>query len=680
MSHTLSLNLHNIVFLVIGLTVVKLTLLGLGFLTLVKATKLRTFTVDNQRNIFLKDGQPFRYISGSLHYFRVPNMYWKDRMKKMKAAGLNSLQTYVEWSSHEPEPGMYNFSGELDLVKFLKTAQEVGLLVIFRPGPYICAERDMGGLPYWLMREKMDIKLRTNDPTYMKFVKKWFSTLLPIINPFLYKNGGPIVTIQVENEYGQVGICDFEYMTSLRDVLHDYLGKDVILFKTDIPHVGAYKCDNIDGVLVTADFGSGTNVKKAFETIRLFRKSGPLVVTEYYPGWMGHWGEPQANVSTKMICDTLDDILSANASVNFYMFHGGTNFGFKNGANMKYAPQPTSYDYTAPISEAGDPTPRYISISKIISKYVPLPGPLPKPAPKLSIGPLTLNWISSLLDAIPFLKGPDIVYSKYPKTFEELSQAYGFMVYSTVVTFITTDPAVLNVPGLHDRGYIFVEKKFMGVLSRSERICSLPLQVKQDQILTILVENQGRINSGNILDSKGLVSNVTLGSTILTNWLIQPLPLNNTDAIRSLQLSESSDLKNALSYSTSWPQVPGFFSVNFTLPKSLKAMDTFLDPTGWRKGVVFLNGFNLGRYWPVMGPQVTLYVPGSLLHLYPNNNTLTVLELEHAPCFPCNSIYKCSISSLPSCSIKFVKIPILNGPTPYLSLNEKLHKGQYVYH
>ncbi|XP_023235780.1 beta-galactosidase-like isoform X2 [Centruroides sculpturatus] len=608
---------------------------------------IRSFSVDFENNCFLKDGQPFRYISGSLHYFRVPKVYWRDRMIKMKAAGLNALQTYVEWSSHEPEIGTYNFRDNNDIFTFLDTAQEVGLLVIFRPGPYICAERDLGGFPYWLLREKPNIVLRSSDNTYLKYVDKWLGVLLPLIKPYLYENGGPIITVQVENEYGQHG-CDFEYMSHLRDVIRHYLGNNIVLFKTDIPKDVFYKCDNIDGVLTTADFGSGSNVSEAFQNIRHFERSGPLVVTEYYPGWMDHWGDAHANVNIDAICKTLDQILKNNASVNFYMFHGGTNFGFTNGANMQYSPQVTSYDYSAPISEAGDLTAKYFKIRNVIKSYIPSPLPdPPPPSKKLALNPLIMKYVAPLLNSIIYLGTSSSIYSKYPKTFEEISQKSGFVSYSTLIKIIPTDPILLNVPGLHDRGYIFIDNKFCGIISRQMNIFSLPLKIMRGQILTILVENQGRINSGDS-DFKGLTSNVTLGNEMLINWVIQKIPLNNTKLIHSLD--KMYHPKNPEEYVA---EMPGFFSVNFTLPTAAEPLDSFLNLRNWTKGVAFLNGFNLGRYWPAMGPQVTLYTPGILFHPFPQQNNLVLLELESAPC-----------NAISSCTVEFINYSILDGPIP----------------
>lgn len=606
-----------------------------------------SFTVDYKNNQFLKDGKPFRYISGSMHYFRVPREYWKDRMIKMKAAGLNSLQTYIEWSSHEPELGIYTFSNNNDIFTFLRTAQEVGLLVILRPGPYICGEREFGGLPYWLLREKPNIGLRTSDPDFLYYLDKWFGILLPTIRPFLYENGGPIIMVQVENEYGEFG-CDYEYLIHLKNLLIKYLGKNTILIRTDIPNANYYKCDNIDNVLLSADFGPNYNVTSAFETVRLFQQYGPLTVTEYYAGWMDIWGQKHFSVDIKSVCKTLDEILAYNSSVNFYMFHGGTNFAFTNGAYPPFGVLVTSYDYSSCLSEAGDPTELYYAVRNIIGKYVPLPpGPVPQPSAKIALGPLQMKYVAPLSDSVTQYGIPETIFSKYPKTFEEISQAYGFVNYSTLINFVPSSPAILNVPGLHDRGYIFVNNKLQGILSREMNIFRLPIKILRDQILSIFVENQGRLDSAS-LDFKGLTSNVTLGGNVLTYWLIQPIPLNDTKFIYNLD-----KIYSPRNPEESVINLPGFFGVNFTLPKDAKPLDSFLNPRNWTKGVAFLNGFNLGRYWPVMGPQITLYIPGILFHPYPKQNNLILLELESAPC-------KINVS----CTIDFVKNPILDGPTP----------------
>lgn len=623
----------------------------------------RSFTVDYANNQFLKDGQPFRYISGSLHYFRVPRAYWQDRMEKMRLAGLNALQTYVEWSGHEPEPAKFNFEGDYDLKAFLDTAKKVGLFVIFRPGPYICAERDNGGLPYWLLRLNPNMKYRSSDPSYLSRVDNFFSVLFPMVEPYLYKNGGPIITVQVENEYGQYINCDKAYMRHLVNITQRYFGQDVVLFRTDAPGDRAYSCDSVEGPLVTADFGSNVNVDVMFGAVRRAMKQGPLVVTEYYPGWLDHWASPHAKVDQGLVMKTFEKILQYNASVNFYMFHGGTNFGFMNGANPP--PQPTSYDYGAPLTEAGDPNDTYFKIREVVGRYLPLPnGTLPVPAPKLKIGAVDLDSCASL-DAIrDFLREQGYVTpvaSHRPLSFEELGHAYGYAVYTTRVSFRPASPANLGVPGIKNRGYVFTAQT-RAVVSTDQLMYSAPVVVRHGENITILVENTGRINYGaGNHDMKGIISNVTLDNHVLSGWTMEPLPMDKADVLT--HLTEAFDISKAvprcsqpfacygdLSHAVPQCSAPGAFFGTFVLPAGQKTLDTFLDPTGWGKGVAFVNGFNLGRYWPSIGPQVTLYVPGVLLKPYPEKNTVMLFETESTP--EANR------------TVSFVDVPNIDGPVP----------------
>ncbi|KAG0725489.1 Beta-galactosidase [Chionoecetes opilio] len=336
-----------------------------------EGTQERSFSIDYDNNQFLKDGEPFRYVSGSIHYFRTLPSEWRDRLKKMRMAGFNALETYVEWSSHEPEQGTYDFSGINDLPSFLTIAQEEDLVVILRLGPFADAERDMGGLPYWLLNKNPDMRLRSSDPSYLKYVDAWFGdALLPKVKPLLYENGGPIIMMQVANEYGSYPDCDFAYTSHLRDLVRAGVGEGTVLFTTDGNGVGFLKCGKIPEVYATVDFGSGTDVAKSFDTMRLFEPRGPLVNSEYYPGWLDHWGAPHSTVKAEAVAKTLDEMLALNASVNMYMFHGGTSFGFTAGSNMNGAFQacPTSYDYDAPLSEAGDPTDKYWIVRNVTAK------------------------------------------------------------------------------------------------------------------------------------------------------------------------------------------------------------------------------------------------------------------------------------------------------------------------
>ncbi|XP_064477237.1 beta-galactosidase-like [Ornithodoros turicata] len=626
-----------------------LALLGLTLCLTRVAFAERNFTVDYKNNTFLKDGEPFRYVSGSVHYFRVPKPYWKDRLHKLRMAGLNAVQTYVEWSGHEPEPGKYNFEGDYDLKTFLKTAQDVGLLVILRPGPYICAERDNGGLPYWLLRQNPNMRYRTSDKTYLAAVDRWLSILLPIVKPFLYNNGGPIITVQVENEYGQYGACDHAYMQHLVDTFRSNLGENVTLFRNDAPSEVAYKCDAVNHTLVTADFGPGVDVNKTLQLVRDAQGPGPLVVTEYYPGWLDSWGKPLFHANDTAVLGTFEEILEHNASVNLYVFHGGTNFGFTSGSDPP--PQITSYDFGAPLSEAGDPTELYFKIRNITGKYLPLPeGQLPRPSRKLRLGKVHMTCGPSLDDVMSYFRRKGALKratSEYPITFEELGQDGGYVIYTTTVGFQPNSPALLSVPGIKNRGYVYT-KFTKAVLSSDQLIISVPVVVEKGETLKIIVENTGRINFGVLNhDRKGILGNVTLDGKVLTNWTMEAVPIpRNGESTELFDMLEEVDPRNEGDCAP-----PRVYFGKFRLRWHERALDTFLDPTGWTKGVAFLNGFNLGRYWPVVGPQVTLYVPGTLIRRRWRRNLVVLLEMEGAN----PSYWK---------TVKFVSEPNIDGPTP----------------
>lgn len=593
----------------------------------------RTFEIDYCRDRFLKDGQPFRYISGSIHYFRVPSFYWKDRLLKMKMAGLNAIQTYVPWNFHELRPGQYQFSGDHDVVQFLQLAHELGLLVILRPGPYICAEWDMGGLPAWLL-EKESIVLRSSDPDYLAAVDKWLGVLLPKMKPLLYQNGGPIITVQVENEYGSYFSCDYDYLRFLQKRFHYYLGDNVLLFTTDGAHKKFLQCGALQGLYATVDFGVGNNITDAFQIQRNSEPRGPLVNSEFYTGWLDHWGEQHWTVRSEAVASALYDILARGANVNMYMFIGGTNFAYWNGANTPYAPQPTSYDYDAPLSEAGDLTEKYFALRKVIGKFVALPeGPIPPSTPKFAYGTVPLKKLRAVDAALDVLCPSGPINSVYPLTFTQVKQYFGFVLYRTTLPRDCSNPTPLSSPlnGVHDRAYVAVDGIPQGVLERN-RVLTVNIQGKAGARLDLVVENMGRVNYGKAInDFKGLISNLTLGSCILTNWTI--FPLDTERAVSSLQGHWGGRQKDASACSSGNYTLPAFYSGNFSIPSGIPSLpqDTFIKFPGWTKGQVWINGFNLGRYWPARGPQVTLFVPKHLLSTS-TPNTITVLELERAPC------------------------------------------------
>ena len=570
----------------------------------------------------------FRYISGSLHYSRVPSYYWKDRLQKMYAAGLNAVQTYVPWNFHEPTPGLYRFDGDRDLVQFIKTAQEVGLLVILRAGPYICAEWEMGGLPSWLLTIKPTIALRTSDPVYLFYVDQWLSTLLPLVGTLLYENGGPIITVQVENEYGSYFACDKTYMTHLEGMFRQFLGQNVVLFTTDGPAMSYFDCGAIPSLYATVDFGVTSNPMQYFDAQRQFEPHGPLVNSEYYTGWLDFWGQPHQTVDSNAVAEGLDAILKLNANVNMYMFEGGTSFGFWNGADTsdKYMPQPTSYDYNAPLTEAGDPWEKFALIKQVISKYQPVPPYIPPATPKTAYGNVQMVEYAWLLES-PQIITKNIT-SNAPATMEVLEQSFGHVVYTTTGP-LPSQPAgcTLTLLGVHDRAVVYVDAVLQGILTRVEAInANLSLVLKSsiasESQMVIIVENMGRINYGSMInDFKGILYGVEINGIPISGWTSQSVPLNDTTKIPFQKLA-GENVKQSTAF------FRGFFSGG-SIPN-----DTFLSLPGWTKGQAFINGVNLGRYWPVEGPQKTLYVPANVLKGAPSLNELILFEIDNAPCLP----------------------------------------------
>ncbi|XP_036394746.1 beta-galactosidase [Megalops cyprinoides] len=617
----------------------------------------RTFSIDYQNDCFRKDGEPFRYISGSIHYSRIPRVYWKDRLLKMYMAGLNAIQMYVPWNYHEPAPSHYNFSGDRDLQHFLQLAQDIGLLVIIRPGPYICAEWDMGGLPAWLLNKK-DIVLRSSDADYLDAVDKWMGKLLPMLKPFLYQNGGPIITVQVENEYGSYFACDYNYLRHLSQLFRSHLGQEVVLFTTDGAGLGYLRCGALQGLYATVDFGPGANVSAAFAAQRHAEPRGPLVNSEFYTGWLDHWGERHAVVSSAIVAKSLNEILALGASVNLYMFIGGTNFGYWNGANSPYAPQPTSYDYDAPLSEAGDLTDKYFAIRDVISLYSKIPeGPVPPSTPKYAYGAVKMKRIQTVSEAADLLSFSGPVKSAFPLSFSEMNQYFGFLLYRTKLPVDCTTPSPLSSPlnGVHDRAYVSVNGVASGILERDKSI-TINITGKAGSLVDILVENMGRVNYGkDINDFKGLVSNLTLGSEVLRDWVVYSLAID--EAVSKGLLHEDASLEAA---PPSHLSTPTFYAGSFSIPDGIPDLpqDTYIQFPGWGKGQVWINGFNLGRYWPSKGPQVTLYVPAHILTTAAPNN-ITVLELESAPC------------TEGACTVEFTHTPILNATVTHTAADRR---------
>lgn len=485
----------------------------------------------------------------------------------------------------------------------------------------------------------------------MAEVKRWFHHLLPIIRPLLYHNGGPVISVQVENEYGSFG-CDHEYMEALRDIFRMDLGPEVVLFTVDNPIDRTMTCGKTADVFATVDFGVDGDPEYAFSQQRRYDPQAPLVNSEFYTGWMDHWSEQHQTVRMEKVAKKLDKILSMNASVNMYMFHGGTNFGFTSGANGEvntYQPQTTSYDYDAPVSEAGTLTEKYFAIRDVIGKYLPLPAiAIPADPVIAAYGKVDMScFVEDVFDFVEELK--ICLTSDDPATFEEMGIMDGFLLYEHVIREQYSDPDLLSVGGLSDRAQVFVNKKLAGVLSREIRIYNMPIQTKIGDRLQILVENQGRINFGTEIGGrKGLTGNVMIGAAgPIKGWTTCYVPFLFDDVVNGNFMSQKECKKDDGS-----SRVPKLYRGRFTID-SHDVSDTFLRLHGWGKGVVFVNWFNLGRYWPVAGPQQTLYVPKYKLKGNGAENELLIFELESSPC-----------PGRDTCFVEFVDKHVINGSVP----------------
>ncbi|MFF4656594.1 beta-galactosidase family protein [Streptomyces sp. NPDC001381] len=560
---------------------------------------------------FLLHGEPFRILSGALHYFRVHPDQWTDRLRKARLMGLNTVETYIPWNLHEPTPGTLALDGLLDLPRFLRLAQAEGLHVLLRPGPFICAEWDGGGLPFWLTTDP-DIRLRTSDPRFTDAVDRYLDLLLPPLLPYMAASGGPVIAVQVENEYGAYG-DDTAYLKHLESSLRSR-GIEELLFTCDQADGDHLTRGTLPGVLATATFGS--RVDHHLARLREAQPEGPLMCAEFWIGWFDHWGGPHHGRDAADAAADLDRLLSAGASVNIYMFHGGTNFGFTNGANHHhaYAPTITSYDYDAPLTESGDPGPKYHAFREVIARHAPMPSdPAPSPAPKLRPTTVELTHKAPLLAHLGHLAhlGP-AVHAPDPLTADELGHRAGYIHYRTTVPH--PGPGLLHFEGgVGDRAQVFLDGAPAGVLERERFDETLPVHVpRAGAVLDVLVENMGRVNYGpRIGVPKGLLGPVTLDGEPLRGWDCHPLPLNEAPLPTTFAPTP-----------TPTSAEPAFHYGTFDISTPA---DTFLSLPGWTKGQAWINGFHLGRYWN-RGPQRTLYVPAPVLR--PGTNDLVLLELH----------------------------------------------------
>lgn len=477
-----------------------------------------TFTLGQKD--FLLDGKPFQMISGEMHPARIPAEYWRHRIQMAKGMGCNTIAAYIFWNYQEPTEGVFDFkTGNHDVAGFVKICQEEGMWVLFRPGPYVCAEWELGGIPPYLLRIP-DIKLRCRDPRYMVAVERYLGEMAKQITPLLVSNGGPILMVQIENEYGSFG-NDREYLEELRRIwLRN--GCDVPFYTADGATPYMLEAGNIDGAAIGLDPGSS---ERAFEEAAKRNPDVPSFSSETYPGWLTHWGEKWARPDTTSLLKEVKFLLDTKRSFNLYVIHGGTNFGFSAGANSGgkgYEPDITSYDYDAPISEQGLPVPKYRALRDLIFRSTGVLNELPAPIPTIDIPEIPMNFFTTVWDNLP---AP--VWSVQPKPFESYDQDYGFILYKT--RLIGHKKGKLTITDLHDYATIFLNGQYLGKLDRreGEKTIEIPASAAKDPILEILVEGMGRINFAQyLIDRKGITDRVTLNGMTLMNWDVYNLPFN----------------------------------------------------------------------------------------------------------------------------------------------------------
>jgi beta-galactosidase len=580
---------------------------------------------------FLLNGEPFRIFSGELHYFRVPREYWRDRLLKLRAMGLNTICTYMPWNLHEPRPGQFDFSGMLDIAAFVRLAHELGLWVLLRPGPYICAEWDFGGLPAWLLANER-LRVRCDDPPYIEAMTRYIERVGEELSPLACTRGGPILMVQVENEYGSYG-NDKTYLRKLRDLLGQ-VGFDVPLFTSDGSDPDMLAAGTIEDCLAVVNFGS--NAPEHIGRLRAFRSDQPAMCGEFWCGWFDAWGKRRQGSASTDSAKDVKWMLENDASFNLYMFHGGTNFGMTSGANHHgtYEPQVTSYDYWAPLDEAGRPQPKYFAYRELLAAHQPKGVVLPDVPPAMKV--IEIPEIRLAESAALFEQLPVPIESASPQNMEALGQNSGLILYRTSIAGLESRTLEIFEP--HDYAIVYLDGKYIATLDRrlNQTKVELPtdlrvaanassreaahnpagsrprLHERKLHQLDILVDTTGRVNYGpRMHDRKGITDRVVLGRITLMDWQIFALPLDGPQ-------------RAALKFTSDAVDGPAFHRGTFELTET---GDTFLDLRGWRKGAVWINGHNLGRFWHI-GPQQTLYCPG--VWLKEGANELVVFDVERS--------------------------------------------------
>ena len=545
---------------------------------------------------FMLDGKPFVIKAAELHYPRIPRPYWEHRIKMCKALGMNTICLYVFWNAHEQRPGDFSFEGQLDIAEFCRLCHKHDMYVILRPGPYVCAEWEMGGLPWWLLKKK-DIRLREDDPYFLERVDIFEEQVAAQVAELTIDNGGPILMVQVENEYGSYGESK-EYVAHIRDIVREHFG-DVVLFQCD--WASNFTLNGLDDLVWTMNFGAGADVEQQFTLLKQLRPNSPLMCSEYWSGWFDKWGANHETRDAETMIAGIDEMLSKGISFSLYMTHGGTNWGHWAGANSPgFAPDVTSYDYDAPINEAGQPTPKYWALRNTMKRHLARGERLsrvPKAIPTISIPRFNFTEVAPLFDNLPEAKQDEQI-----RTMEEYDQGFGTILYRTTLPEIKSS-ATLTIDEAHDYAQIFVDGKYVGSLDRrnGEKSLSLP-RCEQGAQLDILVEAMGRINFGRaIKDFKGITGGVSLNGSTLTGWDV--FNIHDEYAVyKSMNFRPISELRSS-------SRIAGCYRATFNVEK---VGDTFLNFESWGKGLVYVNGYPMGRIWEI-GPQQTLYMPGCWL-------------------------------------------------------------------
>lgn len=618
------------------------------------ATSKETFEIG--KRTFLLNGEPFVVKAAELHYARIPEPYWEHRILMCKALGMNTICLYVFWNFHEQKEGEFDFSGDKNVAKFCKLAQKHGMYIILRPGPYACAEWEMGGLPWWLLKKK-DMKVRSLHPYFMERTEIYMKKLGKQLAPLQLANGGNIIMVQVENEFGGYGV-DKPYMTAIRDIVRRAGFDKSVLFECDWD--STFELNALDDLLWTLNFGTGANIDKEFKKLSTVRPDTPLMCSEFWSGWFDHWGRKHETRPAEKMVAGIKDMLDRNISFSLYMAHGGTTFGHWGGANSPtYSSMCSSYDYDAPISEAGWATPKYYLLRELLDKYrspEEKTCPVPAPFPVIEIPAVKLEATASLFEQLPVP-----VRSEQIKPMEDFNQGWGSIIYRTTLPAVSAN-TLLRITEVHDWAQVYVNGKLLGYLDRrkDDNQITLP-QLPAGARLDIFVEAMGRVNFGETIhDRKGITEKVEIvkpdkHTVVLNNWEVYNIPVDYRFAEQKKYASRPAD-------------GPAYYKATFDLRDT---GDTFIDMSTWGKGMVWVNGHALGRFWEI-GPQQTLFLPGCWLKK--GQNEIIVFDLKE----PSKAM------------IQGVKTPILDvlrekerknrqkGDTLDLSTETPIYKGAFA--